>query len=180
MNLNLVIILRSVATALCLTLSRPSLGMGIHNEPGFARIRPYPTLQKLVARLLNHLTSSIETDPERGFLSPSLQRDGKDQFVLLVNNLGSVSQLEMGGIVKEGQSYPTLLHVLSYARSKRMRIWECSLSMASKPRVHYSPSPVRNLHGEASDAEQLCLNLTEIIDQRESESRHPSTCWASV
>ncbi|KAF9516686.1 hypothetical protein BS47DRAFT_1327214 [Hydnum rufescens UP504] len=84
-----------------LAVDELELGMGIHNEPGFARIRPYPTLQKLVARLLNHLTSSIETDPERGFLSPSLQRDGKDQFVLLVNNLGSVSQLEMGGIVKE-------------------------------------------------------------------------------
>jgi len=47
------------------------------------------------------LTSTTETDPERGFLSPSIRRDGKDQVVLLVNNLGSVSQLEMGGIVKE-------------------------------------------------------------------------------
>ena len=76
--------------------------MGIHNEPGFSRLKPYPTLDKLVARHLDSLTSTTETDPERGFLSPSIRRDGKDQVVLLVNNLGSVSQLEMGAIVKEG------------------------------------------------------------------------------
>jgi triose/dihydroxyacetone kinase / FAD-AMP lyase (cyclizing) len=79
--------------------------MGIHNEPGFSRLKPYPTLDKLVAQLLENLTSTTETDPDRGFLSPSIQRDGKDQVVLLINNLGSISQLEMGGIVKEGQWY---------------------------------------------------------------------------
>lgn len=102
--------------------------MGIHNEPGFTHLKPYPALPKLVAQMLDSITSSIKQDHERGFLE-NLKQDGKDEgtlllcylripplyfqdeavdidgpstVVLLVNNLGSISQLEMGGIVKEG------------------------------------------------------------------------------
>jgi dihydroxyacetone kinase len=76
-------------------------GMGIHNEPGFKPIRPYPGLPTLVATILDAILSTRKEDPDRGFLE-SLQHDGKDEVVLLVNNLGSISQLEMGSIVKEG------------------------------------------------------------------------------
>ena len=76
--------------------------MGIHNEPGFTRLRPYPSVKELVAKMLECITSTRETDPERGFLSPALKKDGKDEVVLLVNNLGAVSQLELAGVVKEG------------------------------------------------------------------------------
>lgn len=75
--------------------------MGIHNEPGFMHLKPYPALKQLVAQLLEGITCTVESNPQRGFLSPSIKHDGKDEVVLLVNNLGAVSQLEMGGIVKE-------------------------------------------------------------------------------
>ena len=52
--------------------------MGIHNEPGFAHIKPYPPLPELVGQMLSSLTSTIERDPERGFLQ-NLKYDGKDE-----------------------------------------------------------------------------------------------------
>lgn len=48
-------------------------------------------------KLLKYITSA--TDPERSFVP--FAHDGKDEVVLLVNNLGGVSTLEMGGIAGE-------------------------------------------------------------------------------
>lgn len=52
--------------------------MGIHNEPGFTHLKPYPPLPKLVAQMLDSVTSTTKQDPERGFLD-SLKHDGKDE-----------------------------------------------------------------------------------------------------
>jgi triose/dihydroxyacetone kinase / FAD-AMP lyase (cyclizing) len=71
--------------------------MGIHNEAGFQRVSPVPSLSELVQTLLDLLLS--QSDPERGFLS--IQRSGKDKVVLLVNNLGGVSELELAGVARE-------------------------------------------------------------------------------
>ncbi len=71
--------------------------MGIHNETGFQRVSPVPPLSELVQTLLDLLLS--KSDPERGFLST--QGSGKDNVVLLVNNLGGVSELELAGIARE-------------------------------------------------------------------------------
>jgi len=71
--------------------------MGIHNEAGFQRVSPVPPLSKLIQTLLDLLLS--QSDPERGFLP--IQGSGKDNVVLLVNNLGGVSELELGGIARE-------------------------------------------------------------------------------
>jgi dihydroxyacetone kinase len=80
-----------------LTSSEIEIGMGIHNEAGFQRVSPVPPLSKLVQTLLDLLLS--QSDPERGFLS--IQGSGKDNVVLLVNNLGGVSELELAGIARE-------------------------------------------------------------------------------
>jgi dihydroxyacetone kinase len=80
-----------------LTSSEIEIGMGIHNEAGFQRVSPVPPLSKLVQTLLDLLLS--QSDLERGFLS--IQGPGKDNVVLLVNNLGGVSELEMAGIARE-------------------------------------------------------------------------------
>lgn len=45
------------------------------------------------------LTST--TDTERSFLP--FEHDGKDEVVLMVNNLGGVSELEMGGVAGKGK-----------------------------------------------------------------------------
>lgn len=70
--------------------------MGIHNEAGVQRISPVPPLSKLIQTLLDLLLS--QSDPERGFLP--IQGSGKDNVVLLVNNLGGLSELELGGIAR--------------------------------------------------------------------------------
>lgn len=74
--------------------------MGIHNEPGNQRLKPLPQLSKLIDQMLAMLTST--TDKERSFVP--FQNDGNDEVVLLVNNLGAISELEMGAIAGEGDS----------------------------------------------------------------------------
>ena len=69
------------------------VGMGIHNEAGSHRERL--NLPELVSHLLNRLLDW--TDEDRAFLN--IRPD--DQILLLINNLGGVSMLEMGGIVTE-------------------------------------------------------------------------------
>lgn len=73
--------------------------MGIHNEPGNQRLKPLPKLSKLIDQMLAMLTST--TDKERSFVP--FQNDGNDEVVLLVNNLGAISELEMGAIAGEGE-----------------------------------------------------------------------------
>ncbi|KAG8950773.1 Dihydroxyacetone kinase 2 [Tulasnella sp. 424] len=77
------------------------LGMGIHNEPGNQRLKPLPKLSKLIDQMLAMLTST--TDKERSFVP--FQNDGNDEVVLLVNNLGAISELEMGAIAGEAVSW---------------------------------------------------------------------------
>jgi len=77
--------------------SEIEIGMGIHNEPGNRRLSPVPPLNEVMKELLELLTST--TDPERSFLPFK----GKDKVVLLVNNLGGTSELEMTGIVREAR-----------------------------------------------------------------------------
>ncbi|KAL0254592.1 dihydroxyacetone kinase Dak1 [Diplodia seriata] len=73
--------------------SEVEIGMGIHNEAGSERKEvDFPSLVKnMLSKLLD------PTDTDRSFISIS----EKDQTVLLVNNLGGVSPLEMGGITAE-------------------------------------------------------------------------------
>ncbi|KAH7042031.1 Dak1 domain-containing protein [Macrophomina phaseolina] len=69
------------------------IGMGIHNEAGSERKEvDLPSLVKnMLAKLLD------QSDADRSFIKIS----ENDQTVLLVNNLGGVSPLEMGGITAE-------------------------------------------------------------------------------
>jgi dihydroxyacetone kinase len=69
------------------------IGMGIHNEPGSER--KATDLPGLVKTMLSHCLDT--TDQDRSFS----QITDKDEVVLLVNNLGGVSPLELGGITNE-------------------------------------------------------------------------------
>ncbi|KAH7380243.1 dihydroxyacetone kinase [Phaeosphaeria sp. MPI-PUGE-AT-0046c] len=69
------------------------IGMGIHNEAGSERKQT--DLPGLVTTMLSHLLSTADED--RSF-SKIAERD---DVVLLVNNLGGVSPLELGGITNE-------------------------------------------------------------------------------
>ncbi|PSS00754.1 Dak1 domain-domain-containing protein [Coniella lustricola] len=68
------------------------LGMGIHNEPGSGRERV--ELPGLVGKMLKQLLD--QEDKDRAFLNLN-----SNEVVLLINNLGGVSVLELGGILAE-------------------------------------------------------------------------------
>ncbi|RYP07068.1 hypothetical protein DL764_002759 [Monosporascus ibericus] len=68
------------------------IGMGIHNEAGSGRARV--KLPELVGTMLAQLLD--QNDKDRAFL-----RVNSNEVVLLVNNLGGVSVLELGGITTE-------------------------------------------------------------------------------
>ncbi|KAI0166866.1 dihydroxyacetone kinase [Hypoxylon sp. FL1284] len=68
------------------------VGMGIHNEAGSGRAKV--ELPELVATMLAQLLDP--NDKDRAFLSVN-----SNEVVLLVNNLGGVSVLELGGITAE-------------------------------------------------------------------------------
>jgi dihydroxyacetone kinase len=69
------------------------LGMGIHNEAGSGR--DTADLPKNVRTMLKNMLD--QSDQDRAFLNIS----SGDETVLLVNNLGGTSVLEMGGITTE-------------------------------------------------------------------------------
>jgi dihydroxyacetone kinase len=69
------------------------VGMGIHNEAGSER--KITDLPGLVRTMLSHSLSTADQD--RSFSSIT----EKDEVILLVNNLGGVSPLELGGITNE-------------------------------------------------------------------------------
>lgn len=69
------------------------VGMGIHNEPGSHRAKN--DLVELVSTML--LKMLDHNDPDRTYIT----RVPEDKFVLLVNNLGGLSPLELSGIVDE-------------------------------------------------------------------------------
>jgi dihydroxyacetone kinase len=68
------------------------IGMGIHNEPGSERERV--ELPELIKKMLQNLLD--EKDEDRAFLKVN-----SNEVVLLINNLGGVSVLELGGITTE-------------------------------------------------------------------------------
>lgn len=69
------------------------VGMGIHNEPGSHRVAA--TLPELVKIMLAQMLDPNDTD--RHFCDITKN----DKTVLLINNLGGVSNLEIGGVVAE-------------------------------------------------------------------------------
>ncbi|KYK61525.1 hypothetical protein DCS_02667 [Drechmeria coniospora] len=80
------------ADASALASGDVEIGMGIHNEPGSGRGNM--DLPKLVATMLAQLLDP--EDKDRAFLDVNSR-----EVVLLVNNLGGVSVLELGGITSE-------------------------------------------------------------------------------
>lgn len=69
------------------------IGMGIHNEAGASKAKA--DLPALVKTMLKYTLD--QSDKDRAFLNVSKS----DETVLLVNNLGGVSVLELGGITAE-------------------------------------------------------------------------------
>ncbi|RYC94618.1 Dihydroxyacetone kinase [Fusarium oxysporum f. sp. narcissi] len=73
------------------------IGAGVHNEPGQQLVSPFPTVETVIKSCLELLCDS--SDPERGFCK--FTQD--DEVLLLVNNYGGLSNLELGALVDEIQ-----------------------------------------------------------------------------
>ncbi|PCH44361.1 dihydroxyacetone kinase 1 [Wolfiporia cocos MD-104 SS10] len=127
-----------------LKASEIEIGMGIHNEPGHRRLSPVPPLSELIPQLLELLTST--TDPERSFLPFT----GKDRLVLLVNDLGGTSELEMTAIVRETrialevQGY-TIERVLSGTFMTSLNMPGFSITVLLLPPASVSDAPAASL-----------------------------------
>ena len=86
-----------------LGLGMVELGMGIHNEPGCEKLKD-TDLRGLVGKMLGQLLD--QEDEDRGYVE---MKKG-DPVVLMINNFGGVSNLELGAITTEtvdqlGESY---------------------------------------------------------------------------
>jgi len=75
-----------------LAFGEVEIGMGIHNEQGSGREKA--DLPELVKKMLKQLLD--QEDKDRAFLNVN-----SNEVVLLINNLGGVSVLELGGITAE-------------------------------------------------------------------------------
>ncbi|CAK7216273.1 dihydroxyacetone kinase Dak1 [Sporothrix curviconia] len=109
------------------------IGMGIHNEPGSERAHGL-TLPALVRTMLRQLLDTSDKDRAFGSIGEG------DDVVLLVNNLGAVSVLELGGITAEvveqlGSDYKLRpLRVLSGTYMTSLNGLGFSISLLKVPR----------------------------------------------
>ncbi|QLQ79946.1 hypothetical protein HG537_0C05950 [Torulaspora globosa] len=79
-----------------LNANQMELGMGIHNEPGAKILEPIPSTEELISKYM--LPKLLDpTDKDRYFVD--FNKD--DEVVLLVNNLGGVSNLIISSIVSK-------------------------------------------------------------------------------
>ncbi|KAF2658917.1 dihydroxyacetone kinase [Lophiostoma macrostomum CBS 122681] len=69
------------------------LGMGIHNEPGLRTISPMPSAEDIVKEMLKYLLDPKDSD--RAFV----EFKPEDNIVMLINNFGGLSGLELEGLV---------------------------------------------------------------------------------
>ncbi|KAF8215609.1 dihydroxyacetone kinase [Mycena galopus ATCC 62051] len=140
------------------------IGLGIHNEAGNKRLSPVPPLTELIPLLLDYIASS--TDAERGFLP--FKNDGTDEVVLLVNNLGGMSELEIGGVVRAARDE---LHkrqigvkrVLAGTFMTSLNMPGFSLSLLLLPR-----------------ADDAAANAAQILSLLDAPAQTPGWKWASA
>ncbi|KAJ7146489.1 Dak1 domain-containing protein [Mycena epipterygia] len=122
------------------------IGLGIHNESGNKRLSPIPPLSELIPLLLDYIT--LTSDTERAFLP--FKNDGKDEVVLLVNNLGGMSELEVGGVVRAAREelakrQIVVSRVLSGTFMTSLNMPGFSLSLVLLPRPEDADAPKQSV-----------------------------------
>lgn len=126
------------------------LGLGIHGEPGSARI-PLPPASKLVPRMLEQFGQDIQTAP---------------RLALLVNNLGGVPALEMalvtGEVLKSplGARIAWVLGPAAAVTALDMRGFSLSLMPLDDAKVAMLTAPV------ASPAWPVARRVTQAVPTR--------------
>ncbi|EGG00640.1 uncharacterized protein MELLADRAFT_50347 [Melampsora larici-populina 98AG31] len=147
------------------------LGMGIHNEPGYRR-QKLSNLSDLTSQILEIITSSKDSD--RSFVPFKDQSDTKgqaDQVILLVNNLGSLSQLEMAAVTKCAASWLmnkgiTVVRVVAGTLMTSLNMPGFSIS------VVLLPTKNENVTIDCQDEEAFKFNGDDIVNLLDA----PTTC----
>lgn len=80
-------------------------------EQGAQKISPFPSVEDLIGQLLTLLCD--QNDPERAFVK--FNKD--DETVLLINNYGGLSNLELGALTQE-----TLVQLGKWTKSENFRV----------------------------------------------------------
>lgn len=101
---------RSVENHVLLDQNECQFGLGIHNEPGVKTINPVPAPESMVDTLLKYLVS--QDDPERSFVK---FKEG-DEVILLANNLGGISTIEMRAAVQLAREQLEKTHKIKSVR----------------------------------------------------------------
>ncbi|KAI5917290.1 Dak1 domain-containing protein [Camillea tinctor] len=131
------------------------VGSGIHNEPASMQISPFPSVETLIGRCLGLLCDP--TDPGRAFVS---FENADDSVVLLVNNYGGLSSLELGAltdeIIKQLGAY-----CLGALNAPGFSISLCNVSRAAE--------------GSSSKVEELL----ELLDSQTTAVSWPNPCFLS-
>ncbi|KAK9462844.1 Dak1 domain-containing protein [Lipomyces oligophaga] len=86
---------RKIETENLISEQEVELGLGIHNEKGCLRLSPIPSLPEIVTQMLDQLLDPNDID--RGYVDFS----SAGSVVLMVNNLGGLSPLELSAITTE-------------------------------------------------------------------------------
>jgi dihydroxyacetone kinase len=139
------------------------IGMGIHNEAGSER--KSTDLPGLVKTMLSHCLDVADQD--RNFSSIT----AKDEVVLLINNLGGVSPLELSGITNE-----VVEQLADHFNIKPVRILSGTF-MTSLNGLGFSISMLK-----VADTQSLGASMLELLDAPAEASGWSaaisSTTWA--
>ncbi|ANB15800.1 Dak2p [Sugiyamaella lignohabitans] len=172
------------------------IGMGIHNEPGMHKQSPIPSVEKLVCESLLPLLVD-QNDKERSFVGIS----ASDDLVLMVNNLGSISNLEILYIAdvtlqqlkKKYNIVPKRIAVGAYITAMNGPGFSLTLLNASRAQKDISSANILNLFDQPAKAsgwnqvavsdEWKSFNVTnlEVPSPEETETnKHRHTKSSSV
>ncbi|KKY34787.1 putative dihydroxyacetone kinase [Diaporthe ampelina] len=127
------------------------VGAGIHNEPGAQRLSPFPPVEELIQYCLKLLCDP--EDQERYFVT----FEKGDSTVLVMNNYGGLSNLELGALTDE-----TITQLASKWDIKPVRVltgtFETSLNAPG-----FSIS-LCNLSAASRDSDTSVNELLELLD----------------
>lgn len=146
--------------------ARCEVGMGLHNEPGVRRGR-FGSAEELVGEMLDLILTSgpgkrgAEVEVEQGaeeFVRMGKTAEDMDEVVLFANNLGGMSQLEMGAVVEE--MVMQLRKPFSVVQRTTTNIFFRAGNINIHPRRIYSSSYMTSLN--ASGFSLSILNISSI------------------
>lgn len=142
---------------------RCEIGLGLHNETGVFNVEQ-PEPEDLIKQMLDMMLR--QDDPERSFVKFA---DG-DELILLVNNQGGMSPLEMGAVVDEA------LHQLEERGIVPKRVYS-GIFMGSMNMPGMSLS-LLNLTNVARECSTDGLSVERLLEFTDAE--HNSVAWPAA